>query len=122
MSQTSLNRILPGFWRTIAWALLGCSLLALVIFVCFQLHTRLGIVGLLCLLTVVILSLQGRFFVALFCSVLATFGLDYFFTQPVFSLAVTRPEDIAALLTFLTIALVVSALGCKLRKSYWALA
>ena len=122
MSQTSLNRILPGFWRTIAWALLGCSLLALVIFVCFQLHTRLGIVALLCLLTVVILSLQGRFFVALFCSVLATFGLDYFFTQPVFSLAVTRPEDIAALLTFLAIGSVVRALGSKLRKSCWALA
>ena len=122
MSQTSLNGILPRFWRTIASALLGCILLALVIFVCFQLHTRLGIVALFCLLTIVILSLQGRFFVALFCSVLATFGLDYFFTQPVFSLAVTRPEDIAALFTFLTIALVVSALGSKLRKSYWELA
>jgi C4-dicarboxylate-specific signal transduction histidine kinase len=35
---------------------------------------------------------------------------------------VTRPEDIAALLTFLAIALVVSALGSKLRKSYWELA
>jgi signal transduction histidine kinase len=122
MSQTSLNGILPRFWRTIASALLGCILLALVIFVCFQLHTRLGIVALFCLLTIVILSLQGRFFVALFCSVLATLGLDYFFTQPVFSLAVTRPEDIAALLTFLAIALVVSALGSKLRKSYWELA
>jgi C4-dicarboxylate-specific signal transduction histidine kinase len=102
--------------------LLGCILLALVIFVCFQLRTRLGIVALFCLLTIVILSLQGRFFVALFCSVLATLGLDYFFTQPVFSLAVTRPEDIAALLTFLAISLVVSALGSKLRKSYWELA
>src|SRR4029077_16961102 len=65
MSQTSLNGILPRFWRTIASALLGCILLALVIFVCFQLHTRLGIVALFCLLTIVILSLQGRFFVAL---------------------------------------------------------
>jgi two-component system, OmpR family, sensor histidine kinase KdpD len=77
------------------------------------------IVALFCLLTIVILSLQGRLFVALFCLVLATLGLEYFFTQPVFSLALTRPEDIAALLTFLTIALVVSALGSKLRKSYW---
>jgi PAS domain S-box-containing protein len=101
---------------------LGCIVLALVIFVCVQLHTRLAIVALLCLLTIVVISLQGRFFVALLCSVLATLGLDYFFTQPVFSLAVTRPEDIAALFTFSTIALVVSALGSKVRKSHRELA
>ena len=114
--------ILPRFWRSIASFLLGCIGLALVTFVCVQLHTRLGIVALLYLLTIVIISLQGRFFVALLCSVLATLGLDYFFTQPVFSLAVTRPEDIAALFTFSTIALAVSALGSKVRKSYWELA
>jgi len=104
--------------RSIASFLLGCIVLALVIFVCFQLHTRLAIVALFCLLTIVVISLQGRFFVALLCSVVATLGLDYFFTQPVFSLAVTRPEDIAALFTFITIASIVSALGYKVRKSY----
>jgi PAS domain S-box-containing protein len=109
-------------WRSIALFLLGCIVLALVIFVSFQLHTRLGIVALFCLLTIVVISLEGCFFVALLCSVLATLGLDYFFTQPVFSLAVTRPEDIAALFTFITIALVVSALGYKVRESYWELA
>jgi PAS domain S-box-containing protein len=114
--------ILKHRWRSIALFLLGCIVLALVIFVCFQLHTRLGIVALFCLLTIVVISLQGRFFVALLCSVLATLGLDYFFTQPVFSLAVTRPEDIAALFTFVTIALVVSGLGYKVRKSYCELA
>jgi C4-dicarboxylate-specific signal transduction histidine kinase len=113
---------LQASWRSIAPVLLGCMALTLIIFVCVQLHTRLAIVALLCLLTIVVISLQGRLFVALFCSVLATVGLDYFFMQPVFSLAVTRPEDIAALFTFLTITLVVSALGSKLRKSYWELA
>jgi two-component system sensor histidine kinase KdpD len=82
----------------------------------------LAIVALLCLLTIVVISLQGRFFVALRCSVLAVLGLDYFFMEPVFSLAVTRPEDVDALLTFSTIALVVSVLGSKVRKSYWELA
>src|SRR5271165_2954764 len=101
---------------------LGCIVLALVIFVCVQLHTRLAIVALLCLLTILVISLQGRFFVTLLCSVLATLGLDYFFMQPVFSLAVTRPEDIDALFTFSTIALVVSALGSKVRKSHRELA
>jgi signal transduction histidine kinase len=114
--------ILPRFWRSIAFFLPGCIGLALVTFVCVQLHTRFGIAALLYLLNIVIISLQGRFFVALLCSVLATLGLVYFFTQPVFSLAVTRPEDIAALFTFSTIALVVSALGSKVRKSYWELA
>jgi K+-sensing histidine kinase KdpD len=109
-------------WRSIALFLLGCIVLALAIFVCFQLHTRLGIVALFCLLIIVVISLEGRFFVALLCSVLATSGLDDFFTQPVFRLAVTRPEDIAALFTFITVALVLSALGSKVRKSYCELA
>jgi C4-dicarboxylate-specific signal transduction histidine kinase len=109
-------------WRSIALGLLGWIVLTLIIFVCFDLHTRLAIVALLCLLTIVVISLQGRFFAALFCSVLATLGLAYFFMHPVFTLAVTRPEDIAALLTFLTITVVVSALGSKLRKSYCELA
>jgi hypothetical protein len=55
---------------------LGCMVLALVIFVCAQLHTRLAIVALLSLITIVVISLQGRFFVTLLCSVLATLGLD----------------------------------------------
>jgi signal transduction histidine kinase len=108
--------------RSIASFLLGCIVLAFVTFVCVRLHTRLGIVALLYLLTIVIISLQCRFFVTLLCSVLAFLGLDYFFTSPVFSLVVTRPEDIAALLTFSTTALIVSALGSKVRKSHWELA
>jgi C4-dicarboxylate-specific signal transduction histidine kinase len=108
--------------RSIASFLLGCIVLAFVTFVCVQLRTRLGIVALLYLLTIVIISLQCRFFVTLLCSVLAFLGLDYFFTSPVFSLVVTRPEDIAALLTFSTTALIVSALGSKVRKSHWELA
>jgi signal transduction histidine kinase len=108
--------------RSIASFLLGCIVLAFVTFVCVQLRTRFGIVALLYLLTIVIISLQCRFLVTLLCSVLAFLGLDYFFTSPVFSLVVTRPEDIAALLTFSTTALIVSALGSKVRKSHWELA
>ena len=113
---------LEGSRRSIASFLLGCIVLAFVTFVCVRLHTRLAIVAVLYLLTIVIISLQCRFFVTLLCSVLAFLGLDYFFTSPVFSLAVTRPEDIAALFTFSTTALIVSALGSKVRKSYWELA
>jgi signal transduction histidine kinase len=115
-------RRLQASWGSIVSALLGCTVLTLVIFVCVQLHTRLAIVALLCLLTIVVISLQGRFSVALICSVLAALGLDCFFMQPIFSLVVTRPEDIAALSTFSTIALIVSALGSKMRKSYFQLA
>jgi C4-dicarboxylate-specific signal transduction histidine kinase len=115
-------RRLQGWWGSIVSALLGCTVLTLVICVCVQLHTRLAIVALLCLLTIVVISLQGRFSVALICSVLAALGLDYFFMQPIFSLVMTRPEDIEALSTFSMIALIVSALGSKMRKSYFQLA
>jgi C4-dicarboxylate-specific signal transduction histidine kinase len=116
-----LRRLLASS-ASIVSVLLGCTVLTLVIFVCVQLHTRLAIVALLCLLTIVVISLQGRLSVALICSVLAALGLDYFFMRPIFSLVVTRPEDIAALSTFSMIALIVSALGSKMRKSYFQLA
>jgi K+-sensing histidine kinase KdpD len=108
--------------RSIAYFLLACIVLAFVTLVCVRFHTRLAIVALLYLLIIVVISFQCRFSVTLLCSVLAFLGLDYFFTEPVFSLAVTRPEDIAALSTFSTIALIVTVLGSKVRKSYWELA
>ena len=121
MTKSIPSEMLPRFWRTIASAFLGCMALALVMFVGFHFHARWGIAALVSLLPIVVLSLEGRFFVALLCSVLADLGLDYFFIPPTFSLAAARSDDIAALLTFLVIAVFVALLGYKARKSYWRL-
>ena len=102
--------------------MLGCIALALVTFVCSRFHARLAIVALLYLVVILLISLQGRLIVALLCSVVAVFCLDYYLTQRLFSLPVTQPEGIAAFFTFLTSALVVTTLVSRMRKSYWDLA
>jgi len=111
-----------SFWGSIAFLLLGCIALALVTFVCSRFHARLAIVALLYLVVILLISLQGRLIVALLCSVVAVFCLDYYLTQRLFSLPVTQPEGIAAFFTFLTSALVVTTLVSRMRKSYWELA
>ena len=106
------------FWGSIAFLLLGSIVLALLTFVCFRFHARLAIVALLYLVVILLISLQGRFVVALLCSVVAVFCLDYYLTHQLFSLPVTQPEGIAAFFTFLTAALVVTTLVSRMRKSY----
>ena len=111
-----------SFWGSIAFLLLGCIALALVTFVCSRFHARLAIVALLYLVVILLISLQGRLIVALLCSAVAVFCLDYYLTQRLFSLPVTQPEGIAAFFTFLMSALVVTTLVSRMRKSYWELA
>jgi two-component system sensor histidine kinase KdpD len=60
-------------------------------------------------LVVVIVALIGGIWPAVVSAVLAGFLLDYFFVQPAFTLAVTSPVHLVALVFFLAVAILVSA-------------
>ncbi|HZC34600.1 MAG TPA: DUF4118 domain-containing protein, partial [Chthoniobacterales bacterium] len=77
---------LPSFWRRIGLVLLSCGVVGLLTFVCFQLHISADITGLLYLVVIALISLQGRFIPALISSIVALFCLHYFFTPPLFEL------------------------------------
>ena len=117
VSQVISGETLRRFWRSIAVFLLGCIVIALVTFVCFRFHAKLAIVSLFYVVVIVLISLQGRFVVALLSAVVALLCLDYFFVRPIFAFGPIEPEDIVALFTFLAAALVVTTLVSRMRTS-----
>jgi C4-dicarboxylate-specific signal transduction histidine kinase len=97
-----------GVWRTANQCLFGIAAVALVTFVCFRLQTGLTIVALLYLIIVVLLSVSGGFVPSILASVIAVLCLDYFFAKPIFSLQLTDPLEVVALIAFSTAASVTS--------------
>src|SRR6202041_109937 len=103
------------------WALLirtgpGCFLIALITFVCYRLQLNLTVTGFIYLIAIVLQSLMGNFISSRVVCVVAGLCLDFFFPPPRFSLEVTSPLDILALISFLTTGLVVSRLTTRVRE------
>jgi PAS domain S-box-containing protein len=112
------NNQTQPFWRLAALFLFGCLVLALLTLVCFQLHATDAMAGLLYLVVVVLIALQGRFVPALLIAIIALCCLNYYFTPPLFELRLANPLDSVALVTFVTTALVVHTLVSRTRKSF----
>src|SRR4029450_13021168 len=107
------------FWRSAGQCLTGGIAVALVTFVCFRLNASITTAALLYLIVVVLASLTGSFVLSVIVSIIAILCLDYFFTEPLFSLDLTlsQPLNLVALITFLGTALVITSLMSKVRKS-----
>jgi two-component system sensor kinase FixL len=108
------------FWRSAAQCLLGGIAVVLVTFVCLQLNVSITTAALLYLIVVVLASLTGNFALSAVVSIIAILCLDYFFTEPLFTIDVTlrHPLNLVALVTFLGTALVITSLMSKTRKSF----
>lgn len=89
---------------------IGCLGLSLLTFILFQLHVDLASAIPLYMLVVVVHSMMGDFPSAAIISVLSAACLDFFFTQPLFSLYMANSLNVIALVSFLAIALVVTRL------------
>ncbi len=96
--------------------LLGTIGLALVTLICFRLQVGLATAALLYLMIVVLVSLKGCFISSIVVSVVADVCLDYFFTIPLFRLAVNDVPSYVALAIFLTISLIITRLVSRVRK------
>jgi C4-dicarboxylate-specific signal transduction histidine kinase len=107
---------LHQLWRSAALCVLGTIGIGLLTFVCFRLHVALLIVAILYLVVVLTLSVSGGFLPSIFTSVIAVLALDYFFTQPLFSLGMTDPLDVITLVSFLAIASITSLLMLQRRR------
>jgi len=110
MRQSSGVR--PSVIRTVP----GCLLIGLITLVCYRLQLNLTVTGFIYLIAIVLQSLIGNFISSAVVSVVAVLCLDFFFTPPRFSLEVTSPLDILALISFLTTGLVVSRLTTRVRE------
>ena len=115
-----MNHTHLRFWRSAAQCLLGGIAVALVTFVCFRLNVNITTSALLYLIVVVLASLTGSFVLSAVVSIIAILCLDYFFTEPLFTIDVTlsHPLNLVVLITFLGTALVITSLMAKGRKSF----
>jgi PAS domain S-box-containing protein len=107
----------PSFWRAVAQCLAGSIAVALLTFVCFPFHVTPATVGLLYLIVVVLMSLTGALVPSLLVSVIAALCMNYFFTEPIFSFAMTHPLDPVALLALPATASIVSRLTSTRRQA-----
>ncbi len=82
----------------------------------FKVHIDLASAIPLYLLVVVLQSLTGDFRSTAIISILATGCLDFFFTEPLFSLRAANPLNGLALLAFLFTALVITRLVTRVRE------
>jgi PAS domain S-box-containing protein len=116
MNQNQIYR----FWRSATQCLLGAIAVALVTFFCFRLNASITTAALLYLIVVVLASLTGSFVLSAVVSIIAILCLDYFFSEPRFTIDLTlrNPLNLVALITFLGTALVITSLMSKVRKSF----
>ncbi|MGA1986799.1 MAG: ATP-binding protein [Candidatus Sulfotelmatobacter sp.] len=91
-------------------------MIGLITLACYRFQLNLSITGFVYLIVVVLQSLVGTFASSAAVSVVAVLCLDFFFTPPVFSLEVTDPLDILALIAFLITGLVITRLTTRVRK------
>jgi signal transduction histidine kinase/PAS domain-containing protein len=107
-----------AFWRSAALWFLSTAVLALVTAVCWRFHALPSVAALLYMVVIVLVSLQGRFIPAILASIVAILCLDYFFVKPILRITLAESLDVAALVAYLTTALVVTGLLSRVRKSF----
>jgi signal transduction histidine kinase len=96
--------------------IIGIAAIALVNFACFWLHFSLAAPLCLDLIVIVVLSLRGSFFASAAVSLVAVGSLDYYFTEPLFSLRVLAPIDGVVILLFLITAGVITMLVSRVQS------
>jgi signal transduction histidine kinase len=116
-SQTYTSRAASWYQHPVSLFFFGCAGLALMTLVCFQLNVRGAVAGLLYMTVIVLVSLRRRLIPALLSSLVAVISLDYFFVDPVFRLGVAESLDVAALVAYLTTAIVITGLLSRVQKS-----
>jgi signal transduction histidine kinase len=117
--QSSFMKLSLGqvFRRSWAPCVIGAAAVGLLTLICVQFHTLSSVAALLYMVIVVSVSLRGHFVPAIFVSLVAIGCLDYCFIKPGFRVISTGALDLAALVAYLTTAIVITGLLAKVRKS-----
>src|SRR6202046_2618272 len=109
------HRLIPRISRSAPQSFLAIITLAGLTFVCFRLQLNISTVGFLYLIVIVLLSLAGDYVASVVTSVVAAMCSTYFFAPPLFSIRVSDPLNIVAIIAFLTTSLVISRLVSEVR-------
>ena len=107
----------PPARRFIILLLAGLAALSAATWICFVLSARLGTVGFVFLVIIVVLSLWDSFVSSTIFSLVAVASLNFFFTQPLFTFRVQYGQDVVLLGTFVLTSFVITALVQRLQHS-----
>jgi PAS domain S-box-containing protein len=102
--------------RSAARALLGGLGLSLVTFLASPFETHRGAVALIYLMIVAFVSLTGDLVSSACVAISATLCLRYFFAPPLSTPGIDKPLDVAALITFLATAAIITRLISKMQR------
>jgi signal transduction histidine kinase len=114
--KTNMVRLGNWFWNTTRDLLFGFLGLAAISFVALRLNLQPGATSLLYLIVVVFVSLRAQVFSSIAVSLMAVFGLNYFFIPRFSSPGPRNPLDIVATFAFLITAGVITAMVVRVRK------
>src|SRR5260370_27811843 len=82
--------------------------------VAFHLHATTAMAALLFFFFIVVISLWAGFVTSVFACILAVLCFNYFFAPPIFDLRVRDPRDIAIVIAFSSVGLVISRLMSRI--------
>ncbi len=108
-----MQKAVTALRRYLSCAVAVCSL----VFICFKIvPVNATTVALLMLLLVLAVAAQWGLPEAIFTSVLAVLGLNYFFLPPILQFTIADPENWVALFVFLVTAVVASELSAQAKR------
>src|SRR6202048_2935729 len=110
------RELIGRFYHLLALWIAGSVALALATLACFLLGLNFATTALIFLIIIVLLSLLDSFVSSAVFSVVAVGCLNYFFTEPLFSLDVGDPQDVTTLAAFLVTSLAVTSLVRRGRR------
>src|SRR5271168_2494969 len=102
--------------QSVARALLGGLGLSLVTFLALPFETHRGAVALIYLMIVAFVSLTGDFVSSACVAIASTLCLRYFLAPPPSTPGIDKPLDVAALITFLATATIITRLISKMQR------
>src|SRR6202035_2984808 len=89
----------------------------LLTFICSRAGLNVPTVGFAYLILVALLCVMGSFVVSVVLSFVAIACLNYFFAPPLYTLRVDAPEDIFAIVAFLTTSIIITSLAARARRT-----
>jgi signal transduction histidine kinase len=105
------------FWQDTLLAVAGVVLVTgALVAVHLYLFPRIQTISLLYLIVILALASTRGLYTAILASLLTSFSVDFFFVQPLYSMAFLQAEDVLTLCVFLVAAILTSQLASALRR------
>lgn len=95
----------------------GSVALCAMAWLCLTLHLRIATAGFCMLIVIVLLSLLDSFISSAIFSVVGGLLLNVYFTPPIFSLAIDKPQDIVPIAAFFITSIAITSLVRRIRTS-----